>query len=65
MSQQNLALVQNHAEDIVPVSPLTANVCVTHHETLCKCYAIVACTIIFSGVFSPSIGFLSKSTFWL
>jgi len=31
MSQHDLVLTWNHAEDMVHVSPLTANICITHH----------------------------------
>jgi len=33
MSQHNLVSAWNHAEDVVAVSPLTTNVCVTCRET--------------------------------
>lgn len=34
MSQHDLELALNLVGDMVPVSPLTTNVCNTHHETL-------------------------------
>jgi len=33
MSWHNLVSAWNHAEDVVAISPLTTNVCITHHET--------------------------------
>jgi len=41
MSRHDLVSAQNHAEDVVAVSSLTANVSRTHHETFSfnKCYS--------------------------
>jgi len=37
---------RNHARGMVAVTPLTANVCVTRHETFrIKCYGIYVSTI--------------------
>ena len=33
MSQHDLVSAWNHTEDMVAISPLTTNVCITHHET--------------------------------
>ena len=46
--------VRNHAEDMVAMSPLTANVCISHHETFrfkCKSiYVSTICQVTFSHV---------------
>jgi len=42
MSQHDLVSAWNHAEDMVAVSPLATNVCITHNETFSfKCYGSI------------------------
>jgi len=51
MSQHNLVSVQNHTEDMVAVSPFSANVYITHHETFSfKCCNI--CTSCVNNLWS-------------
>ena len=57
MSRHDLVAAWNHAEDVVAVSPLTTNVCITRHETFsCKQQHIVMCQQFVKSLPAMSLG---------